>query len=73
MVMSDIISVTLKSGEVVEILRYNLINGSDNSMENLVNECVEEMQKDTNNVLLMSRDIKNDILNQMVEIVFKEQ
>ena len=34
---------------------------------------VEEMQKDTKNVLLMSRDIKNDTLDQMMEIVFKEQ
>lgn len=69
--MSEDISITLKSGEVIEISCEKSIYGKDTSIETLIKECFEEMQKDNKSVLLMSRNVKSDVLNEMVEIVFK--
>ena len=67
------IEITLNDNKVMKIPREKSSYGKDTSIDTLLKECVEEMEKDNKSVLLMSRDIKNDVLNQMVEIVFKEQ
>lgn len=71
--ISEDIEITLKDNEVMRISREKSSYGKDTSIETLVKECFEEMQKDNKNVLLMRRNIKSDVLNQMVEIVFKQQ
>lgn len=55
----------------MKIPRGKSIYGKDTSIKTLIKECFEEMQKDNKSVLLMSRNVKSDVLNEMIEIVFK--
>lgn len=68
--MTEDVSITLASGKVMKIPREKSVHGKDNSIDTLVSNCLEEMRKNNNSVLLIERSVDSKLLNQMVEIIF---
>ena len=64
------VSITPDSGERMKIPREDSIYGKNYSTDTLVNNCLQEMRKNNNGVLLIKRSVDSEVFNQMVEIVF---
>ena len=69
--MTEVISITPDSGEVIIILCEQFGYGKDYSIDALVRKCSEEMQKNNKSVLLIRKSVDSEMLDQMIEIIFK--
>lgn len=69
--LSEKVSLKTKSGKIYKIPRKKVIYGKKTSIETLINECFEVMGKNSKSVLLSNKNVKSDVLNKMIEIVFK--
>ena len=58
--MTEVVSITLDSGEVMKIPREKSIYGKDNSIDTLVSNCLQEMRKSNNSVLLIKRSVDSE-------------
>ena len=68
--MTETVSITLDSGEVIIIPCEQSIYSKDFSIDTLVSNCLQEIRKNNNSVLLIKKSVDSEVLNQMVEIIF---
>lgn len=71
--MTEILSITPDSGEVIMIPSDQSIYGQDHSFDTVLGNCLQEMEKNKISILLIERKeiVDSSVLNKMVEIIFK--
>ena len=71
--MTVMTSVKPDRGEAISILTNNTTYGRDHSFDSVLDECLQEMKKSKNSVLLLEREktVESSVLSEMVEVVFR--
>jgi hypothetical protein len=66
------VTLTLDSGESIEIPREKSVFGRDTDVDSMVEEALKRMNESGKSVLLIGRNVRSAALEPMVEIVFAD-
>jgi len=72
-VFSENVSIDLNDGSSMSYPRENLLFAANFSRDSLLSNCIEDMRKGNGSVLLISKEARNELLQQLIKISFHTQ